>query len=83
MTLDVRSVPPIPFPLLTPTLPVSEIAITGCMMPPEFVGHMCEPGSSAEKDAIKGKWVRVDRDLNLEAGIWNLVRFRLRACDPR
>ena len=53
------------------------------MMPPEFVGHMCEPGSSAEKDAIKGKWVRVDRDLNLEAGIWNLVRFRLRACDPR
>lgn len=43
-------------------------------MPPGFVVDMCAPDTSAEKDAIKGKWVRVDRDLNLENGIWALVR---------
>lgn len=52
------------------------------MMPPELVGDMCAPDTGAERDAIKGKWVRVDRDLNQETGIWNLVRLRLRACHP-
>lgn len=34
---------------------------------------MCEPETSIEQDAIKGKWVRVDRDLNKETGVWTLV----------
>lgn len=62
-----------PMSLLT-TFPVSEIAIARCLVPPGFVGDMCAPDTSAEKDAIKGKWVRVDRDLNLQNGIWTLVR---------
>lgn len=53
--------------------PVSEIAITKCFVPPGLVGKMCEPPTTVEQDAIKGKWVRVDRDLNKEVGVWSLV----------
>ena len=35
---------------------------------------VCQPSSSPEDDAIKGKWVRVPRDLNFQAGMWQLVR---------
>lgn len=38
---------------------------------------MCAPETSPERDAIKGKWVRVDRDLNKETGVWTLVRLCL------
>lgn len=38
---------------------------------------LCSPHSSADEDATKGKWVRVDRDLNLQAGMWHLVRLNL------
>ncbi|KAG6891215.1 hypothetical protein C0995_008467 [Termitomyces sp. Mi166 len=30
--------------------------------------ELCAPDSTSEQDAIKGKWVRVRRDLNLEGG---------------
>lgn len=53
---------------------VSEIAITRCMMPPSLVGDLCAPATTVEQDAIKGNWVRVDRDLNKQAGLWTLVR---------
>jgi hypothetical protein len=53
---------------------VSEIAITRCMMPPSLVGDLCAPTTTVEQDAIKGNWVRVDRDLNKQAGLWTLVR---------
>lgn len=43
------------------------------MMPTAFVGDLCNPESTAEQDAIKGKWVRVKRDLNKQAGLWTLV----------
>ncbi|KAG8215016.1 Metallo-dependent phosphatase-like protein [Butyriboletus roseoflavus] len=51
---------------------LSEIAITRCFVPPELVGRMCEPETTIEQDAIKGNWVRVDRDLNKESGVWTL-----------
>ncbi len=35
---------------------------------------VCAPSSSTSDDAIKGKWVRVPRDLNLQSGMWHLVR---------
>lgn len=47
---------------------VSEIAVTRCMMQPEVAGDLCAPKSTSEEDAVRGKWVRVPRDLNLEAG---------------
>ena len=39
---------------------------------------LCAPSSSTSDDAIKGKWVRVPRDINLQSGMWHLVsRFIL------
>ena len=38
---------------------------------------MCAPSSSTSDDAIKGKWVRVSRDLNLQTGMWHLVSLIL------
>lgn len=58
---------------------VSEITVTKCFVQPNLAGDTCAPRSTIEQDAIKGKWVRVARDLNLEAGIWAgwLVRSRV------
>lgn len=53
---------------VTEYLAVSEIAVTRCFVDPKAASKLCEPPSTSEKDAIKGKWVRVDRNLNLEAG---------------
>lgn len=36
------------------------------MINPSYSGDYCAPDSTIEKDAIKGKWVRVPRNLNLE-----------------
>jgi hypothetical protein len=49
---------------------VSEITAIHCVVPFEVAGDMCQPKSTAEDDAIKGKWVRVKRNLNLELGYW-------------
>lgn len=40
---------------------------------PQALAYLCYPKSSPEADAIKGKWVRVDRDLNMMSGLWSLV----------
>lgn len=55
-------------------LAVSEIAITRCMVSAIMVGDLCAPDTTVEQDAVKGKWVRVERDLNLQSGLWSLVR---------
>lgn len=47
---------------------VSEITVTHCLAPPHIFGDLCAPHSTVEQDAIKGKWVRVPRNLNLEMG---------------
>lgn len=44
---------------------VSEITLTRCLVNPYF-GDVCTPDSTIEQDAIKGKWVRVPRNLNWE-----------------
>jgi hypothetical protein len=36
---------------------------------------MCVPSSSTSDDAIKGKWVRIPRDLNLQSGMWHLLLY--------
>jgi hypothetical protein len=53
---------------------VSELAISRCMFTPEYA-DLCTPPSTSEKDAIKGKWVMVNRDLNKQFGTWYLVRL--------
>lgn len=47
---------------------VSEIAVTRCLVDPEISGDLCTPDTTSEQDAIKGKWVRVEPNLNWEAG---------------
>lgn len=39
-----------------------------------FMAKLCYPHSTPEQDAIKGKWVRVNKDLNRQSGLWRLVR---------
>lgn len=53
---------------------VSEITITTCFIDPEMaahISHMCGPQSTNEEDAIKGRWVRVARNLNMEGTIFS------------
>jgi hypothetical protein len=52
---------------------VSEITVVRCMFDLTLF-DLCAPSSSTSDDAIKGKWVRVPRDLNLQSGMWHLVR---------
>ena len=63
MTLDVRGHMTIDDELTL--LAVSEISITRCVVTPSTVND--------EQDAIKGKWVRVECDLNLKFELWTRV----------
>ncbi|KAF8636425.1 hypothetical protein AX17_003607 [Amanita inopinata Kibby_2008] len=55
-------------PLLPHDTGLSEISVTYCLANPDIFGELCAPPSTSEQDAIKGKWVRVPRNLNLEGG---------------
>jgi hypothetical protein len=52
---------------------VSEITVVRCVFDLTKL-DLCVPSSSSLDNAIKGKWVRVPRDLNLQSGMWHLVR---------
>ncbi|KAJ6610238.1 Metallo-dependent phosphatase-like protein [Mycena sp. CBHHK59/15] len=55
-------------PLLPHDTGLSEIAITRCVVNPRLGSKLCDPETTSEKDAIRGNWVRVDRNLNYDAG---------------
>jgi len=57
---------------------VTEITIEKCLFPMSAM-YLCEPKTTSEQDAIKGKWVRVNRDLNLESGLWSLYVYYRRS----
>ncbi|KAL6299529.1 Metallo-dependent phosphatase [Sparassis latifolia] len=63
-------------PLLPHDTGLTEIAITQCWIDPWYApsvaGSMCYPGSTKEQDATKGKWVRVERNLNSQSGLMSL-----------
>ena len=40
-------------------------------MDPAVVVGMCEPHSTSEQDSTKGLWVRIPRNLNMEASIFS------------
>lgn len=52
---------------------MTELAIEKCLFP-SALSYMCYPKSTPEQDAIKGKWVRVERDVNTMSGLYSLVR---------
>ncbi|KAG2011738.1 phosphatase DCR2 [Coprinopsis cinerea AmutBmut pab1-1] len=55
-------------PLLPHNTGLSEIAVVWCWLNPSIREDFCEPDTTTEQDAIRGKWVRVRRNLNLEGG---------------
>ena len=63
---------------------MSEIHITECIIDPWFLPSVaadyCYPSSTKGDDALKGKWVRVDRNLKEQLSIKDLVRLFL--CKP-
>ncbi|KAH8832657.1 Metallo-dependent phosphatase-like protein [Flagelloscypha sp. PMI_526] len=79
-TLDFTSLPLDRWnPLLPHNTVVSEIAVAKCWVDPRVAEDYCKPPSTPEKDAIRGKWVRVDADLNLEGGAfvpWLHIYYR-------
>ena len=54
---------------------MAEIAIERCFIDPGFVRGMCDPTTVTQDDAFKGKWVRVEPDLNQETSMTYLVRL--------
>ncbi|KAI0291650.1 Metallo-dependent phosphatase [Multifurca ochricompacta] len=68
----------LPLDVWSPLLPhdtgLSEIAVVRCVFDLSMI-DMCTPSSSTSDDAIKGRWVRVQRDLNLQAGMWHLLLY--------
>ncbi|EIN09401.1 Metallo-dependent phosphatase [Punctularia strigosozonata HHB-11173 SS5] len=68
----------LPLDIWAPLLPhdtgLTELSIERCLVPPVMAsGNMCQPPTSPEKDAIKGKWVRVEGNLNAQSGMWYLL----------
>lgn len=51
---------------------VTEITAVKCVLPYSLI-YLCAPGTTPADDAKKGKWVRVDQDLNFPAGYFSVV----------
>ncbi|WVW78226.1 hypothetical protein I302_100178 [Kwoniella bestiolae CBS 10118] len=70
-------------PLALHTTGLTEIAVSPCYFPPYIFPESCQPETTPELDKLKGKWVRVERDLNLRTGLWylNIYYRRTRRLD--
>ena len=65
-------------PFVPNSAPLVEITAKSCMWPPG-VYDTCTPDSSMREDAERGKWVRVEKDMNLRVGVCRLrIAFSLR-----
>ncbi|KAF7982612.1 hypothetical protein HWV62_27650 [Athelia sp. TMB] len=53
---------------------LSELAIERCMMA-AYLSHLCFPKTTSEEDATKGKWVRVNKNINAQSGLWSLILY--------
>ncbi|KAI0630843.1 Metallo-dependent phosphatase [Trametes polyzona] len=66
-------------PLMQHDTGLSEIHITECIVNPFFVPNvasdLCYPSSTKQDDALKGKWVRVERNLKEQLSIKSLNVF--------
>ncbi|KZS94402.1 Metallo-dependent phosphatase [Sistotremastrum niveocremeum HHB9708] len=65
-------------PLLPHDTGLTEIAIAHCFIPASMT-EVCNPDTTPEDDAIKGTWVRVERDINKKSGIWYLYLYYRRS----
>ncbi|KZT52988.1 Metallo-dependent phosphatase [Calocera cornea HHB12733] len=69
-------------PLLPQKTGLTELTIESCIFNPVTM-EFCNPYSSPAADATRGKWVRVETDLNWKTGLWylNLYYRRTRRLD--
>lgn len=61
-------------PLGNDTTPITEIQALSCFTPPGLF-NLCSPQSTLKEDALRGKWMRVTKDLNAGIGIYYLYLF--------
>ncbi|KAF8519664.1 Metallo-dependent phosphatase-like protein [Gautieria morchelliformis] len=61
-------------PLLPHDTGLTEIAVTRCMIPPWYA-DVCWPKSTVADTSNKGKWVRVERNINWRSGPWYLNMY--------
>lgn len=62
-------------PLIPHTTGLTEIAVRSCYLPAWLSPTSCKPPSTPEEDKLKGRWVRVERDLNAKTGLWYLYAY--------
>lgn len=61
-------------PFILNPRPLVEITAKSCIWPPS-VYDTCMPDSTMREDAERGKWLRVEKDLNLRIGVYYLYLF--------
>lgn len=54
--------------------PITEVTAKACIWPPSIY-DACMPDSSMREDAERGKWMRIEKDLNMRVGIYYLYLF--------
>lgn len=54
--------------------PITEITAKACIWPPSIY-DTCTPESSVREDAERGRWMRIEKDLNMRVGIYYLYIF--------
>ncbi|KAH8103804.1 Metallo-dependent phosphatase [Cristinia sonorae] len=80
-TFDAASLPlDVWDPLLPHDTGLSEIEVTTCWLDPWIIPFItedfCTPSTTKEQDAIRGKWVRVDRNLNAQGLSFQNIHYR-------
>lgn len=59
-------------PLIPHTTGLTAITVVPCYLPAWLYPTACSPPTTRDEDARLGRWVRVERDLNLKSGLWYL-----------
>ncbi|WVQ91834.1 hypothetical protein IAS59_005638 [Cryptococcus gattii] len=86
---ETNFIPSIPLdnwdPLALHSTGLTEIAVKSCYFPPYIFPSFCAPETTPELDKEKGKWVIVEKDLNVRSGLWylNLYYRRTRRLDAK
>lgn len=61
-------------PFVLHSRPMTEVTAKACIWPPSIYDS-CMPDSSVREDAERGKWMRIEKDLNMRVGIYYLYLF--------
>lgn len=66
-------------PFVPNSAPLVEITAKSCMWPPS-VYDTCMPESTVRENAERGKWLRVEKDMNLRVGVCKSCPIVYRTC---